>query len=481
MKIYKFRATLLGVCLALSSYSAMGVDWPPTLDPNPAVQPPKWDWQLAVPVMVNPDSSIEIYDIDMFDNEFTGMVEILHDLGKKVICYVDVGSWENFRDDKDDFPLSILGNKYDGFPDEKWLDIRDVNPAKSETGTALATILSARILRAADMGCDAVEPDNMDGYDETAHDASGFPLNYEDQIYFNLWVADAVHAQGMAVGLKNNINQAQDPRIIEAFDFVVSEQCFQYNECSYFSGFLAVNKPVFEAEYRRALSNFCPNAKANRISAIKKRTSLNAIRDDCSAYYNTAGGAMEASFTSIAAEDGWVRESSENSGVGGNRNTGGTGSKAIRMGDHKADKQYKSIVSFDTSSIPDGATITGARLELTRGGNRGQNPFNTHGTCYVDIKTGVFSGNAALENIDFQDPADAEREATVSNQGGSGTVYTVDLNAAGNFINKAGRTQLRLYFSLDDNDDHGNDIAGFFSANNRNAARHPRLFVTYVE
>ncbi len=285
MKICKFGATLFAAFLVLSSYSAMGADWPPTLDPDPDVQPPKWDWQLAVPIKVNPDTSIRIYDIDMFENEYSGAVQMLHSKGYKVICYLDVGSWEDWRDDAADFPKSILGATYSGFPDERWLDIRDVNPQKSKTGAKLAEILSRRFDRAHSMGCDAIEPDNMDGYDKTAHESSGFPLTYEDQIYFNLWVADSVHARGMLVGLKNNINQAHDERVYNAFDFVVSEQCFQYNECGFFSDFLRLNKPVFEAEYSRALSNFCPKAKALRISAIKKRTSLNATRQDCSAYY----------------------------------------------------------------------------------------------------------------------------------------------------------------------------------------------------
>jgi hypothetical protein len=89
----------------------------------------------------------------------------------------------------------------------------------------------------------------------------------------------------MLVGLKNDINQAHDARIYNTFDFVVSEQCFQYNECGFFSDFLRLNKPVFEAEYKWTISRFCPAAKASRISAIKKRPALNAVREDCSAYY----------------------------------------------------------------------------------------------------------------------------------------------------------------------------------------------------
>jgi len=264
---------------------AVGADWPPVLNPNPAVEPPKWDWQLASPIKINPDSTIQIYDIDMFDNEHSGAVQTLHSKGYRVICYVDSGSWENWRDDASAFPASILGKKYSGFPDERWLDIRDVNPAKSKTGTALATILTARYVRAKNMGCDGIEPDNIDGYDTTAHESTGFPLTYEDQIYFNVWITTTTHNLGMLVALKNDINQAHDSRIFTAFDFVVSEQCFQYNECGYFSDFLGLNKPVFEAEYSLAISKFCPKAKSDRISAIKKRPSLNASRQGCSAYY----------------------------------------------------------------------------------------------------------------------------------------------------------------------------------------------------
>jgi PKD repeat protein len=567
MHLHKFGTSICGVCLVFLASMSHGANWPPTLNPDPEVQPPKWDWQLAVPIKLNPDPDIMIYDIDMFENENSGAVQMLHDKGYKVICYLDVGSWEDWRDDKDEFPQSILGATYDGFPDERWLDIRDVNPAKSTTGTKLASILSARFDRAMNMGCDAVEPDNMDVYDTTAHESSGFPLTYEDQIYFNLWVAQEVHQRQMLVGLKNDINQARDPRIYNTFDFVVSEQCFQYNECDYFSEFLAANKPVFLAEYGRALTKFCPDAKAMRISAIKKRTSLNAVREDCSDYYasqppgnqvptadfnvlctglactftdestdtdgtikawlwtfgdgtssdlqnpsNTylsegdykvtltvlddgdatnvtskdisvtsdVGQPIEMVFSSVASEDGWVRESGENSSVGGRRNTGGSGAKAIRFGDDKNDKQYKSILSFDTSSLPDNVTIVSATLQLTRGGTTGANAFNTHGVANIDIKKGSLGDNVALQNNDFEADVDAEQVAVITNQGGNGTTYTVSLNAeALDHVNDAGRTQLRLYFSLDDNDDRGNDYVGFYSANNNNAARHPKLILIY--
>ncbi len=123
MKICRFVAIFFSASLTLLPNSVMATDWPPILDPNPAVQPPKWDWQLAVPVKVNPDPTIKIYDIDMFENETSGAVQMLHGKEYRVICYLNVGSWEDWRDDAADFPQSILGSKYSGFPDERWLDI----------------------------------------------------------------------------------------------------------------------------------------------------------------------------------------------------------------------------------------------------------------------------------------------------------------------------------------------------------------------
>jgi hypothetical protein len=193
------------------------------------------------------------------------------------------------------------------------------------------------------------------------------------------------------------------------------------------------------------------------------------------------GRPVQATFMSIANEDGWVRESGEQTNVGGATNTNTTSSSALRAGDDTQDRQYKFILSFDTAAIPDGATMTAARLELSRGSNTGTNPFTTHGTLYVDVHNGPLGGNAALQTNDFAAPASHPQAAMVTNQGGNGTLYTVDLSSALTGINKTGRTQMRVYFALDDNDDLGNDYAGFHSANSSNSAYWPRLIVTYIE
>ena len=101
---------------------------------------------------VSPD--VDIYDIDLFTNP-QSTIEKLHQLGKKVICYFNAGSYESFRPDSSEFQPSDLGKELDGWPGERWLDLGSSNVRR---------IMAARIALAASKGCDAIDPDNVDGY-----------------------------------------------------------------------------------------------------------------------------------------------------------------------------------------------------------------------------------------------------------------------------------------------------------------------------
>ena len=196
---------------------------------------------------------------------------------------------------------------------------------------------------------------------------------------------------------------------------------------------------------------------------------------------NDSSGGNTVTLTAIGAEDGYVLESTETSNQGGSAAATGTGTSALRAGDDSADKQFKAIVSFDTSSIPDGATITAVKLRLRRGLVLGATPFGTHGACYVDIKGGSgFGGAVALANGDFQAAADATQVATMSDAPANGDWSEGTLNATGrSLVNKTGKTQFRVYFSGDDNDDLGNDYVGWYGGNDGSTANHPQLVVTY--
>jgi hypothetical protein len=194
---------------------------------------------------------------------------------------------------------------------------------------------------------------------------------------------------------------------------------------------------------------------------------------------------VTVSFTSIGTEDGWILESSENSGAGGSFDNLEQGGKnrdveTIRVGDDRKDEQYRSILSFDTSSIPDGAEIQSASLVIRRGNLDGGDPFATHGDLVIDVKTGTF-GTAALEASDFQAVADALAAGMLSQPAGNGGDATAVLDAAGRAaVHPAGRTQMRLRFATDDDDDRSPDVLGFY-AGETSSAQLPELVVTYQE
>lgn len=194
----------------------------------------------------------------------------------------------------------------------------------------------------------------------------------------------------------------------------------------------------------------------------------------------TAPPVTTATFTAVAAEDGHVLETSETSSTGGATNSTDSTTSAIRAGDDRRNKQYKSVVSFDTAAIPDGATILSVTLRLRRGTVVGTSPFATHGNLSVDVRNGGFNGNVALETTDFQAAATANAVCNLSNAAANNDWSECTFNVAGlAALNKAGKTQVRVAFTTDDNNDKGDDYIGYYSANHGTAANHPQLVVTY--
>ncbi len=111
--------------------------------------------------------------------------------------------------------------------------------------------------------------------------------------------------------------------------------------------------------------------------------------------YTAGGGLVTVTFYSVAAQDGRLYETTETSNVGDTGNSTDNTTASLRVGDFSDDTQYKTLVSFDTSSIPDTATITAATLRIKRGTISGTSPFSTHGTCTVDMSS-AFGGSTAF-------------------------------------------------------------------------------------
>ena len=191
----------------------------------------RWHIDLEAPVDVTVDA--DWFDLDLFDND-ARVVAALHARGRRVVCYFSAGSGEDWRPDYRSIAAAALGDALDGWPGERWLDVR---------AASVRAVMQRRLDRAVANGCDGVDPDNVDGF----ANQTGFPLRSADQLAYNRFLAAEAHARGLVVGLKNDL--AQVAALVPDFDFAINEQCFAYNECATLAPFVRAGKPVLQIEY----------------------------------------------------------------------------------------------------------------------------------------------------------------------------------------------------------------------------------------
>jgi hypothetical protein len=235
--------------------------WHPALNTS-------WQWQLSG--TVDQSFDVTMYDIDMFNNT-ASVVQSLHNAGRKVVCYIDAGTWENWRPDAAQFPDSVKG-KSNGWPGEVWLDIRQLS--------VIGPILQARMDQCKAKGFDGVEFDNVDGYTND----TGFPLTANDQLSYNVFLANEAHKRGLSVALKNDLDQVTT--LLPYFDWALNEQCFDYSECGSLTPFIKAGKAVMQVEYtddspNGSTTNYCSQANKMNFNGLRKHLALDAWREAC--------------------------------------------------------------------------------------------------------------------------------------------------------------------------------------------------------
>jgi hypothetical protein len=237
-----------------------------------AIQSPPRDAGFAISLSspdIKPSPGIGVYDLDLFDAE-PSTIAALHAAGGTVICYFSAGSFEDWRPDVGRFPKTVIGKAYEGWPGESWLDIRQRD--------ALAPILEARLDLAKQKHCDAVDPDNVDGFTNP----TGFALSADDQRAFNLWLADAAHRRGLAIGLKNAAELVDE--LVGSFDFAIIESCAAEDACAAFEPFSTAGKAVFQIEYREETPDWpaiCRDAAGRHFTAILAGLELDGTAQSC--------------------------------------------------------------------------------------------------------------------------------------------------------------------------------------------------------
>jgi hypothetical protein len=221
----------------------------------------------------NYDASVpaQVYDVDMFDAP-QSFIDKLHAMGRKVVCYISVGTWENWRPDASTFPKSVLGHPDGGWKGERWLDVTQTQ--------ILEPIMTARLQMCKAKHFDGVDPDNMDGFENN----TGFKISYAQQLTYDTWVATEAHALGLTADEKGDNDQVKD--LSKVFDYAVTEQCWKQGWCNEFAMYPARGALVVDVEYGVPPATFanktCADVAKYRENAILKHLGLNAWIVTCS-------------------------------------------------------------------------------------------------------------------------------------------------------------------------------------------------------
>jgi hypothetical protein len=237
-----------------------------------------WNLELLNALDTMPTDGFEVWDIDLFDNTLE-VISALKEKGSKVICYFSAGTYENWRPDQSSFMPSDLGNPLDDWPGERWLNIASPD---------IRSIMEKRLNIAVSKGCNGVDPDNVDGYNNN----NGLGLTQQDSIDYMEFLAGAARQRGLAIGLKNAGQIIES--LIEKMQWSVNEQCVQYDECETFAPFIERGKPVFHVEYPKGddvnndkdvpadvKNKICDAPSAARFSTIIKNIDLDSWIQTC--------------------------------------------------------------------------------------------------------------------------------------------------------------------------------------------------------
>ncbi|KAH0338213.1 glycoside hydrolase family 114 protein, partial [Aureobasidium melanogenum] len=203
--------------------------------------PPGASWQIVLSKPVDATNALSpalsVYDIDMYGNTAL-TIQQMHSQGIKVICYFSAGSWETYRPDAGLFAPQDIGTNLNGWPGERWLNTQS---------KSVRDIMANRIKLAAEKGCDAVDPDNIDGFETN----TGFPLTPSTALDYLTFLSLTAASYNMATGLKNAGTIAKNATCL--VEFAIIESCKSFSipscECSIYQNFIAAGKPVFQIEY----------------------------------------------------------------------------------------------------------------------------------------------------------------------------------------------------------------------------------------
>jgi hypothetical protein len=244
----------------LNAVIASAAAVPPTLWEPTAHEAAGQKWQIVLSQTVRMSTQLQptaamIWDLDLFETD-ASTIASLKAQGKTVICYFSSGTSEPNRPDLSGLSSSDYGAGLPDWPGEKWLNLRS---------DRVWNVMAGRIELASQKGCDAIDPDNIDGYSN--QNGGGFypALTTSDSVKFLKKMASLARSYGMSTGIKNAMDILG--AVQSDVQFAVNEECIANEECDVYDSFVGSGKPVYHIEYGSGSQarSFCSNSNLNTV------------------------------------------------------------------------------------------------------------------------------------------------------------------------------------------------------------------------
>ncbi|MFX4293871.1 endo alpha-1,4 polygalactosaminidase [Streptomyces bohaiensis] len=219
---------------------------------EPQLPPRATGWDYQIGGAYEPDEDVEVVVRDHTGVPADGLYSI---------CYVNAFQSQPGAEDEwdDDLLLRDAAGEvvYDGAWGEAVLDIRT-----EEKRERIADVVGGWMADCAEKGFQAVEPDNYDTF--YRFDAY---ISEDDAVAMAAELTGRGHDLGLAVAQKNAV-ELVDRRDEAGFDFVVAENCGQWNECEGYAS--AYDDRVLVVEYTDGGFETTCSGWGDRLSVVKR-------------------------------------------------------------------------------------------------------------------------------------------------------------------------------------------------------------------
>ena len=186
---------------------------------------------------------------------------------------------------------------------------------------------------------------------------------------------------------------------------------------------------------------------------------------------------------SVGKYDGWILESRPDSEQGGEKNAR---EDVLYLGSDASNRQYRTILHFDVSSLPNDVFISKVLLLIKKKDLIGTNPFTVQSNILVDIRSDAFGSFGpfpikGLQKSDFQAPASLEAVGIIEDKPLREQYLAWLDSTAFPLITQAETIQLRLRFNEGDSSNASTGYLEFYSGDSPQIEDRPQLLIEYYQ